>query len=286
MSPLEKLEHSLKKRINLKKSRAALNLTPYPIEYYTSLLSKNIPFSFVRYGDGEWSAIFERSGANCDGHSYTKELGAGLSRALKEQYPYFYAMQNRALKEDGAEIIDFCEKNNLKQPFHYADIFAVANVRGELYPFIKCLREKSLVIIGPGYLNELSSIFTLTHFFEVPQKNCFSAADRICGNIAAWGKNKTGIVYSFSASMAANVMIHDLFKDLGKNNWLLDLGSLWDIYAKKKSRGWFKKLDLQPAIDRNTGVYNDKGFWKNMHDSIILAHNRFKVKKPATIKVP
>jgi len=278
MSPLDKLRRSFQKQKNLRQSRSALHLTPHPVSYYANLLSANAPFSFARYGDGEWSAIFGRSGANCDGHPYTSELGKRLASALKDHYPYFYALQYYGLKMDGPHIVSFCKQHSISLPFHNADVFAFANVLGGLYPFIRELREKQVVVIGPGYMRGIDSVFPVSHFFEVPETNCFSAADEISGQILSWGKNKTGIVYSFSASMAANVMIHDLFKDLGKANWLLDLGSLWDLYVGKKSRGWFQTLDLVPAIARNTGTFAESHTWKSFRDSITLLFNRFHVK--------
>ncbi len=277
MSAFDKLRRSFQKRKNLKQSKNVLCLTPHPVSYYADLLAADTPFSFARYGDGEWSAIFGRSGANCDGHPYTSDLGKRLALALKDQYPYFYALQYYGLKLDGPRIVDFCVQNSITVPFHNADVFAFANVLGELHPFIKALREKQVVVIGPGYMRDLKSVFPIAEFFEVPQTNCFSAADEISKSILSWGKSKTKIVYSFSASMAANVMIHDLYKDLGKENWLLDLGSLWDLYVGKKTRGWFQTLDLAPAIARNTGVARD-GIWKKFRDSTTLFLNRFHVK--------
>jgi hypothetical protein len=279
---LEKLRRSFKKRKNLKYSLRILRLEPHPLSFYVDLLTAGTPFTFVRFGDGEWSAILGRSGANCDGHVYFPDLGRRLSSALADRYPYFYALQYYGLKNDGPAITDYLLKNRIGLPFHNADIFAFENVLGRLNPFIEALRKKQVVVIGPAHLRGVDRILPVARFFEVPSQNCFLAADEVVTSIAAWSKDKAGIVYAFSASMAAKVMIHDLYPALGKQNWLLDLGSIWDVYMGVKSRSWFEKLDLRPAMDRNTGVRSRGGF-RAFRDRLILFVNRFHVRTSAAL---
>jgi hypothetical protein len=278
MSALEKLRRSFEKRRNLAYAKKAVLLDPHPLSYYVGLLARDEPFSFVRYGDGEWSAVLGRSGANCDGHDYFPQLGARLSATLDDQYPYFYGLQYYGLKLDGRAIADYIRRRRISVAFHNADIFAFANVLGRLNPFIEALRRRPVAIIGPAHLKDLGHVFPVAQFFEVPSKNCFLAADDVSRSIREWGKGREGVVYSFSASMAANVMIHDLYPDLGQTNWLLDLGSLWDVYAGVKSRGWFQSLDLRPAMQRNLGTARGRGIVRRLHDGLILLVNRLQVK--------
>jgi hypothetical protein len=278
MSAFEKLRRSFEKRRNLAYAKKAVLLDPHPLSYYVGLLASDKPFSFVRYGDGEWSAILGRSGANCDGHEYFPKLGRRLCAALADQYPYFYALQYYGLKLDGRAIADYIRQGRISVAFHNADIFAFANVLGRLNPFIEALRNRPVAIVGPAHLKNLSHVFPVAQFFEVPSRNCFLAADDITNSIREWGMRRDGVVYSFSASMAANVMIHDLYPSLGQMNWLLDLGSLWDIYAGVKSRGWFQSLDLRPAMRRNLGDTSVRSMVRRLRDGIILLVNRLQVK--------
>ena len=75
-----------------------------PLAYYVSMLSGGKPFSFSRFGDGEWNAILGKPGQNCDGHAFFPELGADLRDALIQKLPYLYGMQVRAVKCMGKEI--------------------------------------------------------------------------------------------------------------------------------------------------------------------------------------
>ena len=83
------------------------------------------------------------------------------------------------------------------------------------------------------------------------RKTVFESIDEIRAEILEYGKGKSGKVYAFSASMMANVLINDLHPVLGQDNWLIDFGSLWDVYVSVQSRSVYKKLDWEPLIQKN-----------------------------------
>lgn len=45
-------------------------------------IEKNIPFTFSRFGDGEWFAIFGKKRSNCDQHIYYKDMGDRLRKIV------------------------------------------------------------------------------------------------------------------------------------------------------------------------------------------------------------
>ena len=96
-------------------------------------------------------------------------------------------------------------------------------------------------------------MFEYSHFIEVPPKNCYLDKDRIRADIAAWSKRKARRVSRFSASMAANVIIHELFPAMGATSWLIDFGSLWDCYVGVDSRGGKSKKYWDVLINQNIG---------------------------------
>jgi hypothetical protein len=53
--------------------------------------------------------------------------------------------------------------------------------------------------------------------------------------------------------MAANVLIHDLHPELGERNWLIDIGSVWDVYAGVLSRGYFERMAREDLVRHNLG---------------------------------
>jgi hypothetical protein len=60
-------------------------------------------------------------------------------------------------------------------------------------------------------------------------------------------------VYCFSASMTTNVLIHRLYPLMGETSWLIDFGSLWDVYVGVKSRSGYGKEDWTERIRKNLG---------------------------------
>ena len=75
-------------------------------------IENNIPFSFARYGDGEWNCILSPNDqkGNCDGHKYFKDLSTSLKKLLICKPKYYLGMQNFALSLKGNEINYFLEK--------------------------------------------------------------------------------------------------------------------------------------------------------------------------------
>jgi hypothetical protein len=226
-----------------------------PLSWYVARLKDGIPFSFSRFGDGEWSAVLGRNGKNCDGHDYLPELGNDLRRALLHPLPYWYAMQGRAIKTDVREIRTFLVENNVCIEWHDSDVFHNANGTGKLYPFVQQLRTMNVVLVGPAYLRAIrSTVMEYTHFIEVPRNNCYTEKDRLFREILAYGRSSGPSVFAFSASMTANVLIHELHPALGAAHWLLDLGSLWDVYAGVQSRLYFNKGDWKKKAAKNLGI--------------------------------
>lgn len=223
-----------------------------PVAYYSKLLDDNKPFSFSRFGDGEWNAILGVQGANCDGHEYFPELGRELSLAICRPKPYIYAFQPFALKSMRMVIEAYCAKNSVSLLWHNAEVFHDANKQGRLFPFVNSLRKKSVVMVGPAYLRMVSDrLFPFYDFIEVPAKNCYTAKNEIREAVRNVAAKKAGLVFVFSASMTSNVLIHQLYDELGAGHWLLDMGSLWDIYAGVKSRGVYHGKDWDALIKKN-----------------------------------
>lgn len=243
---------SIRKWINRIYVKKYITLCHKDLHYYVDKLNQNTPFSFSRYGDGEWNAILGKPGMNCDGHEFFPEMGKLLKNALLHPLDYIYAIQRAALRGEGRKISLLLKENSINLAWHNSDIFHYANIDGRLFPLIQALRKKKVALIGPSHLKNLDkSCFDYDTFIEVPPKNCFNKIDEIRKNILSYANNKKGIVYSLSASMPANILIHELFPVLGKENWLIDFGSLWDIYVGVKSRGHYSSEGWEDKIKVN-----------------------------------
>jgi hypothetical protein len=52
-------------------------------EYLTICIQSKIPVTFLKYGDGEFNAIFNPYGCNCDRDVYTQKLSIALKQSFK-----------------------------------------------------------------------------------------------------------------------------------------------------------------------------------------------------------
>jgi hypothetical protein len=225
-----------------------------PLSYYVSMLAAGKPFSFSRFGDGEWNAILGRPGQNCDGHAFFPELGRDLRQALVARPAYLCGMQYRAIRDMGTDIRAFLVKNEVFVTWQDADVFHYANNAAALFPLVKQLRAMKVVVVGPAHLRAMGgSVFPYDHFIEIPLKNCYMARQETEAQVRAYFERSGPAVFAFSASMTTNVLIHRLFPLMGPSSWLIDFGSLWDVYVGVKSRGGYATEDWSFRIKKNLG---------------------------------
>lgn len=234
---------------------AGFRYRPLPLAWFSDRIRAGQPFSFARYGDGEWNAIVGTAGENCDGHSFFPELGSDLAEALRHPGRYVYGMQPFALKTMGRKIIDWCRRERIDVPWCDADVFHDANKEGRLLPLVSALRGVPVILVGPDHLQVVPDrLFPCQSFLRIPARQCYLEKERILAEVSeALARATRPTVVALSASMLANVIVHELHPRFGDRHWLLDLGSLWDVYAGVRSRGVYEDRDWTSLMARNTG---------------------------------
>jgi len=225
------------------------------LDFYVQKLQQGEPFSFVRYGDGDWNYLLKRE--KYSDHKgrvlYTPELYAALTASILEprMSNYYLALQNHSyLKPQGfLPKIDRWLKQH-KAPdinWHFATVFHRASEGGQLGPLIKALQNRPLIMIGPEWLRKLTFA---TKVIPIPSKRCWPNAALVEAQLQ---RIANGSVISFSAGPTAKVLIHRLAPILGQHSWLIDFGSLWDPYCGIKSRQYHKKLSVK-TMRHNLGI--------------------------------
>ena len=117
-----------------------------PLSWYTEKLALNEPFTFARYGDGEWLTILGRIGLkNSNGCTFTQELSDDLVRVLKRQNLYQHAILTIAKRKQGDEITQYLQDNKINLRWYNGDLLLDALLNGDLYPFIRELRRCRIV---------------------------------------------------------------------------------------------------------------------------------------------
>jgi hypothetical protein len=222
------------------------------LNYYVNMLKSGQLFTFSRYGDGEWNAILGVEGANCDGHPYFPELGEELRASIIKRQNFFYALQPRAIRSMRKELQQFLSINHIKLAWHNADVFHDSNKHGRLFSLIDTLRSMNVIVVGPAQLRKIKeNVFDYKDFIEIPTQNCYLAKNEIRESVLKMVSRYERPVFAFSASMATKVLIYELFPLIGSDCWLIDFGSLWDVYVGNKSRNVYLKRDWEKIIQKN-----------------------------------
>jgi len=235
-----------------------MNIVKNSIDFYVDKLAQGKRFSFMRYGDGEWNAIKRKKGTNCDKHEYFKPMGNRLKESLIKHYKddnIYYGIQTLTDLTRRDDFKTFDERFMVDISWHNSDVFHSASEAGQLRPLVDQLKKMHVCIVGPRHLRQLRDKgFMYTGFIEIPDKNCYLQMDKIKKNMLEYNRliSDNNVVYALSASMAAEIIIHDLFRVLGQKNWLIDFGSLWDIYAGKKSRRYHSRMN-EGLVNKNLG---------------------------------
>jgi len=227
------------------------------------LITKNY-FSYSRFNDGELLCAINslnsnaQPGRNCDNHLYFPEMGKELILSLNRSDCNSYFIQYLAgwLADPkfSKYSLDLINDNKLSGKYQYSD-FLQAALRTDPINFRKLvdiLNSNKVIIVGPKYLSSISFI-KYSHFIEVPTLNCYTEKDQIISKLK---KTLTSdYIVLFSASMATNVIIDQLHDEYGKNNFMIDAGSVWDIfYVDSNSEIRQRSPNLQ-RIDRLREYY-------------------------------
>ena len=206
---------------------------------YDEILSKikeRKAFSFSRWGDGEFNAIFGDKGKNCDGHQYFPDLGARLEKILLCGPKYAIGLQSLVLSER------YKNADRLRQMTYLlgldwvdADIFHNASHKKRIFELLDVIKERYVIIVGPAHL---SKIFACVHIVTLPV-NCWLNYQQVKNELHFHLDGVNNAVVLFSASMMSNVLIDD-FSD--SHHTLIDTGSVFDPYCGVFSRGYHFSL--------------------------------------------
>ena len=236
------------------KSTPFVKLSHRGIGFFEKMMQGNIPFSFPRYGDGEFSSILGYSGQNCDGVRYTSDLQTALVETLI--YPhlndnYYYGLLAIAHRYFRPYIERFTVKNNLDIHWTEATFLVAANRKGKLGSFLNILRNRPLLYVGPKYLREISEMLGLPveHFIDVPEKHAFEARVNIANKILVYADKADFI--GFSAGPVTKWLIWTLYPALGETHTMFDLGSIFDGYVGRPSRKYQKRGTWQDIVRLN-----------------------------------
>lgn len=224
----------------------------FDLKFYAARINKRQPFTFVRYGDGEWSAIFQDRSRTSSGSQALNipTLKDAMTKSVVKAHRadnYFPAYRRTAMKP---RIRKWLRDNASGVNWHDCTVFYKASRHGALHPFIKAVQELGypVVVIGPERLRKLDGkAFDIAQFIQLPNRDCWQDRRRVMKECMSV---KGPAFFTFTAGPAAKPWAWQLYQTKGKDSFILDLGSLWDPYVGKRSRSYHKTLLKNPAIMR------------------------------------
>lgn len=258
-----------------------MRIKKYALSHYVSLLEKREPFSFARYGDGEFLVILGFVGIkNSNGCTFTQALRDDLLDVLRDASPYHHGMLRVALSfkrvpdatgkihefKGRERISKFLEDMDCQIKWVGGDILLENALKGNLFPLIQQIREYRVLYVGNERLRGINmrgaGFFPYVSYIEVPPQNTHTVKDQIVRRVLDAIQTHRIDFVGWSSGLAAKVMINDVYKSTGGQVTQIDFGSIFDGYfsplshiRKGGSRSYIRSggYDWEDLKQRNTG---------------------------------
>lgn len=231
-----------------------MNVFSPGLQYYVNKIKAAQPFTFIRYGDGEWSAILNdgRKRTGTGSHALDiPQLQKALRRSLREKPDddnYFAALRASSVK---APVAMWLAANVPGIRWHDCTVFYKSSKKGLLYPFLKAVREQGLpvIVVGPPWLRSINhKVFKIDCLVEIPPRDCWHQRKSIGQRIMEAASEPS--IISVSAGPTGKVLAWWIYREIGRHSTILDLGSLWDVYAGRRTRQYHKGMRAE-TIKKN-----------------------------------
>lgn len=231
------------------------------LDWHISRLKNRRYYSFVRWGDGELKALIRTEGI-AGGHGKypcSQELNRKMNASLLKYYEeenLIFGCAMRIWQQMNKHGEEWMKKHELwKVDWVNCTVFSTASKAGTLFPLIEELRKHRIIVIGPSRLKQLpKQVFKFIDFIEIHEKtgwNNPSVFKRVLKCKKTYGD---GILYSFSAGIGSNIFIPNLHRKM-QGNFLIDFGSVWDIFCGEESRGYMTPSRYpESKIRKNLGL--------------------------------
>lgn len=253
---------------------------PYIIDdlkLITEKIKNNQKVIFTKFGDGEYIAmrLNEINNHNCDGDTYTHQLGVETSKAICEladrssdEYIYIgkWPYSSETIKYYYDLYYDYLINNNKNEkyiPFvdyHivYPDNHFDTN-NSTIFDFVDTIQKSSYnkVVISNERNKKLQMVFRSDAFISIPEQSWYANGlyENIKTSIEEILKIKPDSLLLIAAGLASKILINDISKKY-PNVSIIDLGSGYDIIARKyPTRLWGHGLEGFPNCYKNQFEY-------------------------------
>lgn len=203
-------------------------------------------FTYSRFGDGEFNAIFGVKGENCDKHQYFPDMGRELATILASKPPYEIGLLlDLKDQEYETKITTWLWDHGIHPDnitYNYSGVFHIALKLGLMPEMFQALKDRRVLLVGPWHIMKIKDRIDYELLIEVSPRNCWLDSDLVMSELDQQIRKNTVVL--FCASMAANVWIHRFWKMYKNSVTLIDLGSGIDPYCGVFQRSFHHKAKL------------------------------------------
>lgn len=224
----------------------------------TEKLKSQKPFTFFRWGDGEWFCAlkFGMSG-NSDGVNLRDaDMCGELQRNLLSYGSHdtsnlyvlngFFFMCEETHSDTHERIEDFLKSTSLTPTWKgfQDDGFYFPLVpemqKGRKPGVFPSLQGRTVVVVGPKHLRKLSTALNYVHYIETPGSDAWSAREAITDGVLKASQKwpNDNVVFLWAGGPAAKVLMYNLHGRIGQKDTLIDVGSSLDGFAGVHSRDY------------------------------------------------
>jgi len=219
---------------------------------YAHLIESRTPFAQANYGDGEWGAMMGLSITNTDGTRYTPQLGKWLRWTL--EHPSGMWCGTNPGDRLRADVDAWIARNEINVPWMPKEILSEANVNGQIAPFFRAVRAWTgkRVLVGPKHLHVLPvQVVGPVEHVEIPDHVAWTVTDRIADDLRGLIVPGNVTMIMFSAGMATNIVMNQLWKEYRGEVTMIDTGAIFDPYVGVLSRKGYHKPSFTQAMKEN-----------------------------------
>lgn len=241
--------------------------------YILARLQSPLPFSFVRFGDGEWMCFLLQSFQNVDKQNAHRDM----CTTLREMMTHPRSRNDKVyLFVDHRHICGFVrqiERVPGTLPLGFVSFGFISHLYDGISDMMAAIRRRGpVVLVGPAFLGRLHKVFGHRAHILVPNR-------KVCGGIKdAWSDHQriedemlassrlagdgTPVTFLVAGGMAMKVIVMKVAFLVGNKDSFLDIGSVFDGFAGHASRdyndphrnprykevgireGWFNETDV------------------------------------------
>ena len=225
--------------------------------FLSRLADYSQPFSFVRFGDGEWMCAFGTThGRNIDLQTFNRIMCKRLKQFLLD----VESRKSVHMFLQGHECQFTKRLNALHQGighwYHFRGFLDLL-YSGKMAKAMALVRGRGrVVLVGPRPLSKLKIAFGYSAYIEVPQQatcgsdvGAESSVDSLVAQILAESKREpSNVTFLVAGGMAMKVVVLTAARQLHHKDSFLDIGSTFTHFAANKIRN-FKNQGKELTLD-------------------------------------